>query len=143
MPSTTMRYDVNHRTCLTCLREWRTLIDEQKGSVRMRRVSWSVIAFVLALPTMAQAQQTETYAYDVHGRLTGVTRTTGGSSQTTTYALDKADNRTSRAVSAPSSARMSSSTEEAQDPAPAADDSDRRPEAQAVPAADAPAGGAL
>jgi hypothetical protein len=46
----------------------------------MGRVSRSVIAFVLALPTMAQAQQTETYAYDVHGRLTGVTRTTGGSS---------------------------------------------------------------
>lgn|GEM_PF-6462357 len=109
----------------------------------MGRVSRSVIAFVLALPTMAQAQQTETYAYDVHGRLTGVTRTTGGSSQTTTYSLDKADNRSSRTVGTPSSARMNPSIEEVQGPVPEADDSDRRPEAQTVPAADAPSGGAL
>lgn len=54
----------------------------------------------------AWAQQTQTFAYDVHGRLTGVTRTTGASSQTTTYGLDNADNRTSRVVSAPGGGGM-------------------------------------
>lgn len=58
-------------------------------------------AALTAAATSASAQQTQTYTYDVHGRLTGVTRTTGSTSRTTTYALDKADNRTSRAVNAP------------------------------------------
>jgi len=77
-------------------------------------------AAVLAVTaTSASAQQTQTYAYDVHGRLTGVTRTTGSTSQTTTYVLDKADNRTSRAVSAPASGLMRSSQETEQSQAPA------------------------
>ena len=77
-------------------------------------------AAVLAVTaTSASAQQTQTYAYDVHGRLTGVTRTTGSSSQTTSYVLDKADNRTSRAVAAPSSGLMSAPPETTQSQAPA------------------------
>lgn len=74
---------------------------------------------MVAAATSASAQQTQTYAYDVHGRLTGVTRTTGSSSQTTSYVLDKADNRTSRAVSAPTSGLMSSPPEATQSQAPA------------------------
>lgn len=49
----------------------------------------------------ASAQETQTYAYDVHGRLTAVTRTTGATARTTTYTLDNADNRTSRLLGAP------------------------------------------
>lgn len=82
-------------------------------------------AVLAAAATSASAQQTQTYAYDVHGRLTGVTRTTGSASQTTTYVLDKADNRTSRAVSAPASGLMSSPQETEQSQASA--------EAQAAP----------
>ncbi|MFY0398054.1 MULTISPECIES: hypothetical protein [Brevundimonas] len=78
--------------------------------------------------TSASAQQTQTYAYDVHGRLTGVTRTTGSTGQATTYVLDKADNRTSRAVAAPTSGLMSLPQETEQSQAPA--------EVQAVPKGD-------
>lgn len=85
-------------------------------------------AVLAAAATSASAQQTQTYAYDVHGRLTGVTRTTGSTNQTTTYVLDKADNRTSRAVSAPASGLMSSPQETEQSRTPA--------EAQAAPQGD-------
>lgn len=54
----------------------------------------------------ASAQQTQTYTYDVHGRLTDSARTTGSSSQTTSYVLDKADNRVSRSTSAPTAGRV-------------------------------------
>lgn len=64
-------------------------------------------AVLAAASTSVSAQQTQIYAYDVHGRLTGVTRTTGSTSQTTTYVLDKADNRTSRATGAATTAAAS------------------------------------
>lgn len=80
----------------------------------MGRTALVGAAVLAAAATSASAQQTQTYAYDVHGRLTGVTRTTSSTSQTTTYVLDKADNRTSRAVSALTSGLMSSPTETAQ-----------------------------
>lgn len=79
------------------------------------RVSISVAALV-ALATCASeafAQETQSYTYDVHGRLTAVTRTTASTAQTTTYGLDDADNRTSRSVAASS---ISASTQ-----APSAD----------------------
>ncbi|MNT92114.1 hypothetical protein D3C72_2333390 [compost metagenome] len=81
----------------------------------------------------------------MHGRLSGVTRATGGSNQTTTYGLDKADNRTSRTVSAPSSALASPDEEEAQASGPAAgpQETDPKPEAQTAPTAAAPLGGLL
>lgn len=50
----------------------------------------------------AHAQQVQAFTYDVHGRLTSLSRTIGGSTQTTTYGLDAADNRTSRLLGAPS-----------------------------------------
>lgn len=54
-------------------------------------------ATALALfATSASAQQTQIYAYDVHGRLISVTRSTGISTE---YAYDAADNRTYRATS--------------------------------------------
>lgn len=83
------------------------------------RIALVGAAVLAAAATSASAQQTQTYAYDVHGRLTGVTRTTGSASQTTTYVLDKADNRTSRAVSAPASGLMSSPQDTEQSQAPA------------------------
>jgi len=64
------------------------------------RTAFLGAAVLAATAASASAQQTQTYAYDVHGRLTGVTRTTGSANQTTTYVLDKADNRTSRATGA-------------------------------------------
>ena len=57
-------------------------------------------AFIVGA-SAASAQETQTYAYDVHGRLTAVTRTTASTTRTTTYTLDKADNRTSRLLGAP------------------------------------------
>jgi len=89
------------------------------------RIALTGAAVLAAAATNASAQQTQAYAYDVHGRLTGVTRTTGSSSQTTTYVLDEADNRTSRAIAAPSSGLMSAPRETEQSQAPA--------EAQAEP----------
>lgn len=89
------------------------------------RIALGGAAVLAAAATSASAQQTQAYAYDVHGRLTGVTRTTGSTNQTTTYVLDKADNRTSRAVSAPASGLMSSPQETEQSQTP--------PEAQAEP----------
>jgi len=55
--------------------------------------------------TSASAQQTQTYAYDVHGRLMDVTRSGGGGTQTTSYVLDKADNRANRTTGAPAAGR--------------------------------------
>lgn len=69
---------------------------------------------LMAAGTTGYAQEVQSYQYDVHGRLTSVTRTTGSTSQTTTYVLDKANNRTSRAASAPTSSSMSLSKEEGQ-----------------------------
>lgn len=78
-------------------------------------------AAILAIAaTSVSGQPTQTYANDVHGRLMGATRTTGAMSQTTTYVLDRADNRTGRAVTAPASSLMSSPQKTEQSQAPAA-----------------------
>uniref|UniRef100_UPI00143B8942 Ig-like domain-containing protein n=1 Tax=Caulobacter sp. SSI4214 TaxID=2575739 RepID=UPI00143B8942 len=50
----------------------------------------SAVALILALSSPAGAQDQTTYTYDVHGRLTGVTR----SGSTTNYTYDNAQNRT-------------------------------------------------
>jgi len=55
---------------------------------------------MLGFANAAFAQETQAYTYDVHGRLITVVRTSGATSQTTTYVLDKADNRTTRSVGA-------------------------------------------
>lgn len=52
------------------------------------------IALLSASPVIAQV--TQTYQYDANGRLTGVTTTGSGGTNTATYDYDDADNRTSR-----------------------------------------------
>lgn len=72
--------------------------------MKSRIAVWGAVALAAAA-TSASAQQTQTYAYDVHGRLTDVTRSGGGSTQTTSYVLDKADNRANRTTGAPAAGR--------------------------------------
>lgn len=62
----------------------------------MKRTILAAGAAVLASVAAAHAQETQTYSYDVHGRLTSVARTVGGTTRTTAYVLDDADNRTTR-----------------------------------------------
>lgn len=55
------------------------------------------VAFgLLAAPQTAQAQQTEAYFYDVHGRVQAVTRAPANGGYRTLYTLDDANNRSSR-----------------------------------------------
>lgn len=70
-------------------------------------LSGLLVSCVLATP--GQARQSEAYAYDLHGRVNSVARTTG--STTTIYDLDGADNRTTRATS--SGSMLAGSTMEA------------------------------
>lgn len=65
------------------------------------------------IATASHAQQVQTLSYDVHGRLVGVDRTTGAVTQTTTYGLDNADNRTSKVVSSGGSGGGMAATENA------------------------------
>lgn len=62
----------------------------------MSTLSKAMAAMVLAsLPSIVRASETTTYTYDAKGRLVQVIKsggTNGGT--TTTYTLDKADNRT-------------------------------------------------
>lgn len=82
----------------------------------MGRTTFLGAAVLAAITASVSAQQTQTYAYDVHGRLTGVTRTTGSAAQTTTYALDKANNRTSRATGASTTTFMDPTQVQSVDP---------------------------
>ena len=59
----------------------------------MRRIL--ILSLFLAVP--ASAAETITYVYDARGRLVQVVRT-GPENKTTTYQIDKADNRTSKTV---------------------------------------------
>lgn len=59
-------------------------------------VSVSVALVLAYVPAAAVAQVTQTYTYDANGRLTGVTTTGSGGTNTAAYAYDDADNRTSR-----------------------------------------------
>jgi YD repeat-containing protein len=93
--------------------------------------------FVVLAAGATSAQQTQTYTYDVHGRLTGVTRTTGPMSQTTTYVLDKADNRTSRTTGA-SAAALAAPENEGARPETAEATALAAPDAEPPTAADAP-----
>ena len=68
----------------------------------MRR-SVALCALALASAGPAFAQETQAYTYDVHGRLTKVVRTQGATTRTTNYAIDDANNRTSRAITSTTS----------------------------------------
>jgi len=80
------------------------------------RIALIGAVILAAAATNASAQQTLTYAYDVHGRLLGVARTTGSTNQTTTYVLDKADNRTSRTTGASTTTLIAPEVEDAWPP---------------------------
>lgn len=57
-------------------------------------------AAVLGVADSVLAQEVQTYAYDVHGRLVHVSRTGGVENSATAYVLDDADNRSSRTTTA-------------------------------------------
>lgn len=79
-----------------------------------------VVGFVSSLfASVALAQQTQTYTYDVHGRLMTVSRDSGSNVQVTSYGIDNADNRASRVVTSPATARANNAhTLDAGTPAP-------------------------
>jgi len=62
-----------------------------------------LVAALMACASGAVAQETQAYTYDVHGRLTKVARTQGTTTRTTSYAIDNANNRTSRAITSTTS----------------------------------------
>ena len=65
----------------------------------MRKFILATGAALLGLSAAAQAAETITYRYDVHGRLVRVERTgTVNNGVNTSYTWDKADNRTSKAT---------------------------------------------
>jgi len=57
-------------------------------------------AAMLGAADSVLAQEVQTYAYDVHGRLINVSRTGGSENSATVYVLDNADNRSSRVTTA-------------------------------------------
>jgi YD repeat-containing protein len=60
----------------------------------MRQLAFAIAAALLIGSTAAHAAETLTYTYDARGRLVKVERTgTVNNGRTTTYTLDKADNR--------------------------------------------------
>lgn len=63
-----------------------------------------IACVVVVLATSVQAQQTQTYFYDVHGRLTATTRAPANGGYRTLYGLDATDNRSARNAE-PASAR--------------------------------------
>jgi len=80
----------------------------------------------LGLASAAMAQETQTYTYDVHGRLTRVARAVGTTTRTTNYALDNADGRTQRATTVTTSAGLTAQAEAEREvtDAPVADSSE-------------------
>lgn len=65
----------------------------------MRKLAFLMIGAAVSCATPAYATETITYNYDAKGRLVIVARTgTVNSGVTTSYAFDKADNRTGKAV---------------------------------------------
>ncbi len=77
-------------------------------------------AFLVGIPPSAFAQEATTFQYDVHGRLTAITRSSGGSGSTSTYTYDPADNRTNRTIVLTSSrsSRMTGEQSEASETDP-------------------------
>lgn len=70
------------------------------------RLSFSAFVLGLGLSSTAGAQETQDYSYDVHGRLVGVVRAAGTTTRTTSYTLDKADNRSQHTTTVVSGAGM-------------------------------------
>lgn len=63
----------------------------------MRLTAFAIAGTLLIHSAAAHSAETITYTYDVHGRLVKVARTGSvNNGVTTSYQLDKADNRTSK-----------------------------------------------
>ena len=66
----------------------------------MMRAFALILPVTLALSSSAQAAETITYVYDARGRVVQVIRTgTVNNGVTTSYVIDKADNRTTKTTS--------------------------------------------
>lgn len=65
----------------------------------MRVLARPTLLLLALMPSAASATETITYTYDARGRLVQVARTgTVNNGVTTTYQIDKADNRTNKAT---------------------------------------------
>ena len=65
----------------------------------MRRLAFAIAGSLLVCSAAAHAAETITYTYDARGRLVTVARSgTVNNGRTTTYTLDKADNRLFKAT---------------------------------------------
>jgi hypothetical protein len=63
----------------------------------MRKVILASSLLALSAPTIAEAAETISYSYDARGRLKQVVRSGSvNNGVSTTYTLDKADNRTNK-----------------------------------------------
>ena len=98
MSATTSKLRLNYDTTLTGSPLRRTLILEIGGARMFLRSAVAAVFALLAAPSLVQAQQTEAYFYDVHGRVQAVTRAPANGGYRTRYGLDDADNRSSRNV---------------------------------------------
>jgi len=81
------------------------MVKLERGFIIMQvsRIGPLVAAGGMLCASGAIAQETQAYTYDVHGRLTKVVRTQGTTTRTTNYAIDNANNRTSRAITSTTS----------------------------------------
>lgn len=100
MPATIIKLYLNYDATLTGKLCRRALVSEIGEARMFKRSAIAAVFALLAAPTMVQAQQTEAYFYDVHGRLQAMTRAPTSGGNRTRYGLDNADNRSSRNVDA-------------------------------------------
>ena len=98
MSATTSKLHLNYDAILTSGDVRRTLVVENGGARMFLRSAVAAVFALLAAPSLVQAQQTEAYFYDVHGRVQAVTRAPANGGARTLYSLDNADNRDSRSV---------------------------------------------
>jgi len=86
-----------------------------------------MLSVVLSMAaSVAVAQQTTTYTYDVHGRLVGASRTAG---PTTTYTYDGGDSRTSKVTTGASFLMAAPEPTQEAEAAEASPDADPEPAA--------------
>lgn len=113
MPATIIKLRLNHDATLTGSPARRTMVFERGGVVLNTKRTFAAKLAVIALCALATtgvsgaaAQTTQSYTYDVHGRLTAVSQ----GAATSSYAYDAADNRTSRVRSTGGGSEITSIT---------------------------------
>ena len=87
------------------------MVSEMEGSVDRFGIGLCAGVLGVLMAGASAAQQTQIYAYDVHGRLIATSRENGADVRSTTYGLDKADNRTSRVIEAAPAARSAATAQ--------------------------------